>query len=153
MFFAPCSMEKGQVIEAMRHAGDLRELMLVPITNDLLTERERVVALREKRVEMLLALVEATQGKLEERLRDLDRVPVFDLDSLEADRFERDRYMQDPACSYLLLATGALEPKAAARRDMSQALLGAVKRRPAAELELDIEELQVDDEAVVRAVN
>ena len=144
-------MERGQVFKAMRHAGDLRELMLVPITDDLLNERERVVALREKRVEMLLALVEATQAQLEERLRELDRVPVFDLGTLEADRFERDKYMQDPACSYLLLATGALEPKAAARRDMSQALLGAVKRHPAAELELELEEVEVDDEAVVRA--
>ena len=144
MFFASCSMDRGN-----SHRGGAarrrlkRELMLVPITDDLLTERERVVALREKRVEMLLALVEATQAKLEERLQDLDRVPVFDLDAFEAERYERDKYMKDPACSYLLLATGALQPKAAARRDMSQALLGAVQRQPAKEFELEEDEVEV----------
>lgn len=95
---------------------------------DRLTERERVLALREKRVAMMLALVEATQEQLERRLEELDAREARELASFELERFDREKYLAEPASSYLLLATGALERERAPRRDLSSALLGAVKQ-------------------------
>jgi hypothetical protein len=94
---------------------------------DALIDRERVLALREKRLEMMLALVEATQEQLERRLQQLSERETLELDALQAARFDRDKYLAEPGSSYLLLATGALEHRVHGR-DLSAALLGALKQ-------------------------
>jgi hypothetical protein len=129
----------------------------VPNPEDVLDERERLVSLRERRADTLLALVEAMQAQLEERLNHLDEQPqVLDLSALGGDRFRRDKYLADPACSYLLLVAGAFEPKSTVARDMSQALLDAVQDRNAygpSPDDIDVEELAFVESLATTAVH